>query len=394
MEKRKILVTRPQLPPLNEFIPLLADIWDSRWLTNNGKYHQEFEKALANYLGVPYVVLFANGTLALMAALQCLRIKGEVITTPYSFVATTHSLWWNDIKPVFVDIEPDYCNLDPERIEAAITPATTAILPVHVYGNPCEVDKIQDLADYYGLKVIYDAAHAFGVRLKGSSVLNYGDLSIVSFHATKVFNTIEGGAIICHDIKTKKRLDYLKNFGIANETTVVAPGINAKMNELQAAYGLLQLKYFDTVIDGRKHITDKYKKGLDNIPGIRYLDEPQEVDYNYSYFPIFIDESEFGRSRDDLFEELKKHGIYGRRYFYPLISEFPTYRGLPSAKGLDIAYEVSRQIICLPLYPDLADEIVDLIISIISEMAQFDSNKVSVKVLKTYKEKRKFPKEK
>jgi len=392
MEKRKILVTRPQLPPLNEFIPLLADIWDSRWLTNNGKYHQEFEKALASYLGVPYVSLFANGTLALMAALQCLRIKGEVITTPYSFVATTHSLWWNGIKPVFVDIEPDYCNLDPARIEAAITPQTTAILPVHVYGNPCDVDSIQNLADIYGLKVIYDAAHAFGVRLNGSSVLNYGDLSIVSFHATKVFNTIEGGAIISHDIKTKKRIDYLKNFGIANETTVVAPGINAKMNEIQAAYGLLQLKYFDTVIDGRKHITDRYKEGLKDIPGLRFLDEPAGVDYNYSYFPVFIDELEFGRTRDEIYEELKSQDIFARRYFYPLISEFAAYRGLPSAKGLDIAHEISRQIICLPLYPDLPDDVVDLIISIISYMSQPDGKKVPIKILHSYEKKNKLPK--
>lgn len=381
MEKRKILVTRPQLPPLNEFIPLLADIWESRWLTNNGKYHQEFEKALAHYLGVPYVCLFANGTLALMAALQCLRIKGEVITTPYSFVATTHSLKWNDIKPVFVDIEPDYCNLDPAKIEAAISPQTTAILPVHVYGNPCAVDQIQDLADIYGLKVIYDAAHAFGVRKNGSSIFNYGDLSIVSFHATKVFNTIEGGAIICHDLKTKKRIDYLKNFGIANETTVIGPGINAKMNELQAAYGLLQLKYFDTVIDARKYITQKYKKGLQNISGVRFLDIADEVDYNYAYFPVFIDEAQFGQSRDAVFEELKKHDIFARRYFYPLISEFPTYRRLPSAKGLNVAHEISRQIICLPLYPDLPDEIVDLIISIIEQMSEKFVAKISVNVL-------------
>ena len=381
MEKRKILVTRPQLPPLNEFIPMLEDIWDSRWLTNNGKYHEEFEKALAIFLGVPYVSLFANGTLALMAALQCLRVKGEVITTPYSFVATTHSLWWNGIKPVFVDIDPVYGNLNPDLIEAAITPETTAILPVHVYGNPCKVEAIQNLADIYGLKVIYDAAHAFGVKLKNSSVLNYGDLSILSFHATKVFNTIEGGAIISHDLKTKKRIDFLKNFGIADETTVVAPGINAKMNELQAAYGMLQLKYFDTAIDGRKHITDKYKEGLEGIAGIRFLNEATHVDYNYSYFPIFVDELEFGRSRDDVFEELKKYDIYGRRYFYPLISEFSAYRGLPSAKGLDVAYDLSRQVICLPLYPDLADEVVETIVSIILEMSLDETKKIPVKML-------------
>jgi dTDP-4-amino-4,6-dideoxygalactose transaminase len=380
MGKNKILVTRPQLPPLDELIPLLEDIWDSRWLTNNGKYHQEFEKALAAYLGVPYVSLFSNGTLALMAALQCLKIKGEVITTPYSFVATTHALWWNGIKPVFVDIEPDYCNLDIKLIEAAITPETTAILPVHVYGNPCDVEEIQNLADRYGLRVIYDAAHSFGVKYKGTSVLNYGDLSILSFHATKVFNTIEGGAIICHDLKTKRRIDYLKNFGIADETTVVAPGINAKMNELQAAYGLLQLKYFESAIDGRKHITEKYRKGLKDISGVRYLENPVDVDYNYSYFPIFIDESELGSSRDDVYEELKKHNIYGRRYFYPLISEFPAYRGLPSAKGLDIAYEISRQVICLPLYPDLADDVVETIVSIIKGMVRVKRRESHLKV--------------
>jgi dTDP-4-amino-4,6-dideoxygalactose transaminase len=392
MEKRKILVTRPQLPPLNEFIPLLADIWESRWLTNNGKFHQEFEKALAAYLGVPYVCLFANGTLALMAALQCLRIKGEVITTPYSFVATTHSLWWNGIKPVFVDIDPEYGNIDPRLIESAITPQTTAILPVHVYGNPCNVEKIQNLADIYGLKVIYDAAHAFGVRKNGSSIFNYGDLSIVSFHATKVFNTIEGGAIICHDLKTKKRIDYLKNFGIANETTVVAPGINAKMNEIQAAYGLLQLKYFDTVIDARKHITEKYREGLKDIPGVHYLVEAEGVDYNYSYFPVFIDENEYGKSRDEVYEALKKKDIYGRRYFYPLISEFPAYRGLPSAEGLDIAYELSRQVICLPLYPDLPDEIVETVVDLIAGMAEKERKKVPIKVLSNYKGKRTLPK--
>lgn len=343
---------------------------------------------MAAFLGVPYVCLFANGTLALMAALQCLRIKGEVITTPYSFVATTHSLWWNGIKPVFVDVDPEFGNLDPKLIEAAITPQTTAILPVHVYGNPCDVEQIQGLADIYGLKVIYDAAHAFGVRLNGSSILNYGDLSILSFHATKVFNTIEGGAIICHDLKTKTRIDYLKNFGIANETTVVAPGINAKMNEIQAAYGLLQLKYFDTVIDARKYITEKYRKGLKDIEGVRFLEEPEGVDCNYSYFPVFIDEKELGSTRDDVFEALKTHNIFARRYFYPLISEFPTYRGLPSAKGLFIAEEMSRQVICLPLYPDLPDEVVETVIDVISQMAKNGVKSKSVKVHSTLKRKK------
>ncbi len=365
--QKKILVTQPVLPPLEEFIPLLEDIWESKWLTNNGKYHQEFEKQLADFLGVKYISLFSNGTLALISALQELRITGEVITTPYSFVATTHALWWNGIKPVFVDIEPKHCNLDPEKIEAAITPKTTAIVPVHVYGNPCNVEATQKIADKYGLKVIYDAAHAFGVEKSGNSVLNYGDISVLSFHATKVFNTIEGGAVICHDEETKKRIDYLKNFGFAGETKVIAPGINAKMNELQAAYGLLQLKTFDEQITKRKIIADTYRELLTNVEGISFLKDIDGVKHNYAYFPIFVDEKKYGMSRDKLYEKLKEHNIFGRRYFYPLISNFSTYQGLESARfsNLPVANKIADEVICLPIYPELEIENIKMIVDLI-----------------------------
>lgn len=348
-------VTKPSLPPLDEFVESLKEIWDSKWLTNNGKFHQQLEKEMAVYLGVKYVSLFTNGTLALMTALQVLRITGEVITTPYTFVATTHSLNWNGIKPVFVDVDPVYGNLDPHKIEAAITPKTTAIVPVHVYGNPAEVDKIQDIADIYGLKVIFDAAHAFGINYNGQSILNFGDLSILSFHATKVYNTIEGGAIICHDEKTKKRIDYLKNFGFADETTVIAPGINAKMNEVQAAYGLLQLKYLKDNIQKSRKIAEIYDKELGPMKGVRILKHHPEVDHNYSYYPIFVDEKKYGKSRDGLYEYLKENNIYGRRYFYPLVSEFPMYKGLDSAKPTNLpkASKLANQVICLPIYPEL-----------------------------------------
>ena len=361
---KPIYVTQPALPPLEEFIGYLKKIWDSKILTNNGPFHQQFEKELADYLGVKYISLFANGTLALMTALQALRITGEVITTPFSFVATTHALWWNNIKPVFVDIEPEYFTLDPEKIEAAITPQTTAIMPVHVYGNPCKIGAIQKIADTYGLKVIYDAAHAFGVRINGNSILNYGDLSILSFHATKTFNTIEGGAIICHDEKTKRRIDFLKNFGFADEVTVVEPGINAKMSELQAAYGLLQLKYVDEYINKRKLIAELYRKELSGVDGLRILYDVEGIKHSYTYFPILIDEQYYGESRDGIYERLKENGIYGRRYFYPLISQFPTYRGLTSAKpeNLPVATKVAEQVICLPIYPSLGNDIIKYIV--------------------------------
>ncbi len=359
-DQKPVYVTQPSMPPLEEFTDYLKQIWDSKWLTNNGRFHKELEQALCNYLGVKYISLFSNGTLALITALQTLRITGEVITTPFSFVATTHALWWNGIKPVFVDIEPDYYNINPEKIEAAITPKTTAILPVHVYGNPCNVNKIQAIADTYGLKLIYDACHAFGVSVSGNSVMNFGDISVLSFHATKVYTTIEGGAIVCHDEKTKKRIDYLKNFGFANETTVVAPGINAKMNEVQAAYGLLQLKYVDNNIEKRKRITQIYREKLKDLKGIRILNDIEGIRHNYAYFPILINASEYGLTRDEVYERLKERNIFGRRYFYPLISEFPTYKGLPSSApdNLPVSEKVANQVICLPIYPDLEEDVV------------------------------------
>lgn len=367
--KKAIFVTQPSLPDLKEFIPYLEKIWESKSLTNNGQFHQQLEKELASFLGVPYISLFANGTLALVTALQVLRITGEVITTPYSFVATTHSLWWNNIKPVFVDIDPVFGNLDPEKIEVAITPKTTAILPVHVYGNPCKVDQIKEIADTYGLKVIYDAAHCFGVNHKGQGICTFGDLSILSFHATKVFNTMEGGAIVCHDEATKKRIDYLKNFGFAGETTIVAPGINSKMNEMQAALGLVQLKHYEENINKRKSITDTYRKELETVTGVSYLPEPLDTKSNYAYFPIFINEKEYGISRDHLYEKLKQNNINGRRYFYPLISEFSMYKGLDSAKpdNLPVAETMAKQVICLPIYPDLSVQTINQICSIIKK---------------------------
>lgn len=341
----------------------LSKIWESRILTNKGPFHEQFEKELADYLGVKYISVFANGTLALVTALQALRISGEVITTPFSFVATTHSLWWNNIKPVFVDIEPDHFTIDPARIEAAITPQTTAIMPVHVYGNPCKMHEIQKIANNYGLKVIYDAAHAFGVKVNGSSILEFGDLSILSFHATKIFNTIEGGAIICHDETTKMRIDFLKNFGFADEVTVVAPGINAKMNELQAAYGLLQLKYIDHYIQESKAVTELYRTLLTGVEGLMLQDDLDGVQHSYSYLPVLVDEKEYGESREAVYDRLRLNNIFGRRYFYPLISNFPTYRGLPSSRteNLPVAASISERVICLPIYPHLEHETVSRI---------------------------------
>ena len=358
MDEKLITVTSPLLPSLDDFIPYLEDIWDRKWLTNNGHYHQKLEQALCEYLKVPYISLFTNGTLPLMCALQALRITGEVITTPYSFVATTHSLWWNGIKPVFVDIDPVTCNLDPEKIEAAITPKTTAIMPVHVYGKPCDTVRIQEIADKYGLKVIYDAAHAFGVEVNGKSILESGDMSTLSFHATKVYNTIEGGALVCHDEQTKKRIDYLKNFGFAGETTIVAPGINGKMDEVRSAYGLLNLKQVDSAIEARRKVAVQYRDVLKDIPGVRH---------NYSYFPIFINAEEYGLTRDELYFKLKENDVLGRRYFYPLISEFSTYRGLESAHpdNLPIANRIANSVICLPIYAGLSIDYINRILLLI-----------------------------
>lgn len=364
---KPITVTQPLLPPLEEFIPYLEDIWKKKWLTNNGYYHQELEKALCEYLKVPYLSLFTNGTIPLIVALQAMRITGEVITTPYSFVATTHSLWWNDIKPVFVDIDPATGNLDPDKIEAAITPRTTAIMPVHVYGNPCDTERIQTIADTYGLKVIYDAAHAFGVEVNGKSILDAGDMSTLSFHATKTYNTIEGGALVCHDKETKRRIDYLKNFGFSGETTVIAPGINGKMDEVRAAYGLLELKHVDNAIEARRQVAVSYRNALRGVNGISFMEDLSNVKHNYSYFPIFVDAEQYGMTRDELYIKLKENNIYGRRYFYPLISEFPTYRGLSSsAKGnLPNALKMADTVICLPMHHELSVNDVEKILNII-----------------------------
>lgn len=367
--QKPVFVTQPKLPPLSEFLPYLEKIWESKWLTNNGEFHQKLEKALCEYLGVKYISLFSNGTLALITALQTLRMTGEVITTPFSFVATTHALWWNGIKPVFVDIEPDFFNIDAEKIESAITPKTTAILPVHVYGTPCNVEKIQTIADTYGIKVIYDACHAFGVTINGQSVLNFGDLSILSFHATKVYNTFEGGAIVCHDEKTKKRIDYLKNFGFADEVTVVAPGINAKMNEVQSAFGLVQLQYVTEAIKRRKEITEAYRERLGGRKGITLMKEKPGVQQCYPYFPILVHTAAYGMTRDDLYYKLRKNNIYARRYFYPLISSFSMYKELPSSSvgNLPVAERVAKEVLCLPIFPDLERKTQDFIIDTILE---------------------------
>ena len=357
----QITVTSPLLPNLEEFTLMLREIWDSKWITNNGSFHKQLEKALAEYLKVPYISLFTNGTLPLLTALQALRITGEVITTPYSFVATTHSIWWNGCRPVFVDIEESTCGIDPEKIEAAITPKTTAIMPVHCYGKPANMDAIQTIADKYGLKVIYDAAHAFGVEVNGESVLNRGDMATLSFHATKVYNTLEGGALVMHDEQTKKRIDYLKNFGFAGETEVVAPGINSKVDEVRAAYGLLNLRQVDDAIEKRHQVAVKYRETLRDVPGVRFLDDMHGVRHNYSYFPIFINAEEYGMTRDELYFKMKEQGVLGRRYFYPLISTFSTYRGLPSAapENLPVATKIANEVICLPMHHALTDEDVD-----------------------------------
>lgn len=371
MDNKLITVTSPLLPNLDDFTAELKKIWESKWITNNGDFHKQLEKELAAYLKVPYVSLFTNGTLPLMTALQALRITGEVITTPYSFVATTHSIWWNGCKPVFVDIDPATGDMDPNKIEAAITPRTTAIMPVHVYGKPCDTKAIQEIADKYGLKVIYDAAHAFGVEVPANEygleayndnglagILNAGDMSTLSFHATKVYNTIEGGALIMHDEKTKKRIDYLKNFGIADEVTVVGPGINSKMDEMRSAYGLLNLKQVDAAIEARHQVAIKYREALRHVDGITFFDDMPGVKHNYSYFPIFIDAEKYGMTRDELYFKMKTANVLGRRYFYPLISEFSTYRALESAapKNLPNAHKMANSVICLPMHHALSDE--------------------------------------
>lgn len=367
MNEKQITVTAPLLPDLEEFNVLLKEIWDSKWITNNGSFHKQLEKELAEYLKVPYLSLFTNGTLPLLTALQALRVTGEVITTPYSFVATTHSIWWNGCKPVFVDIDPATGNIDPDAIEAAITTKTTAIMPVHVYGKPCDTKRIQEIADKYGLKVIYDAAHAFGVEVDGESILKAGDMSTLSFHATKVYNTLEGGALVMHDAETKKRIDYLKNFGFAGETTVVAPGINSKVDEVRAAYGIINLRQVDAAIEARHQVAVKYREALRPIEGITFMDDMPGVKHNYSYFPIFIDAEKYGMTRDELYEKMKSHNVLGRRYFYPLISTFSTYRGLPSAapENLPKAHKMADSVICLPMHHELSAEDIDRVLELI-----------------------------
>ena len=389
MKEKQITVTAPLLPNLDDFNKILKDIWASKWITNNGQHHKQLETALRDYLKVPQVSLFTNGTLPLLTALQALRITGEVITTPYSFVATTHSIWWAGCKPVFVDIDPRTGNLDPEKIEAAITPRTTAIMPVHCYGKPCDVRRIKEIADTYGLKVIYDAAHAFALEIpkheadykrafdesrnalepctpvkrelqtvETESILNWGDMSTLSFHATKVYNTIEGGAMIMPNEETKKRIDFLKNFGFANETTVVGPGINSKMDEVRAAYGLLNLKLVDDCIAARQQVAIKYREALRDVEGITFFDDMPGVKHNYSYFPIFVDAKAYGMTRDELYFKMQEKNVFGRRYFYPLISEFSTYRGLESAdpNNLPNAHKMADSVLCLPMHHELSDE--------------------------------------
>lgn len=367
MNEKQITVTSPLLPDLEEFNALLQEIWNSKWITNNGSFHKQLEKELAEYLKVPYISLFTNGTLPLLTALQALRVTGEVITTPYSFVATTHSIWWNGCKPVFVDIDPATGNMDPDALEAAITTKTTAIMPVHVYGKPCDVKRIQDIADKYGLKVIYDAAHAFGVEVNGESILTAGDMSTLSFHATKVYNTLEGGALVMHDAETKKRIDYLKNFGFAGETEVVAPGINSKVDEVRAAYGILNLRQVNAAIEARRQVALKYREALRPVDGITFMDDMPGVKHNYSYFPIFVDAGQYGMSRDELYEKMRSHNVLGRRYFYPLISTFSTYKGLDSARpeNLPNAHKMADSVICLPMHHDLSDEDINRVLELI-----------------------------
>lgn len=367
IKKDTITVTSPLLPDLDAFHALLKEVWDSKWVTNNGSFHKRLEAALCEYLDVPYISLFTNGTLPLLTALQALRITGEVITTPYSFVATTHAIWWNGCRPVFVDIDSRTCGMDPEKTEAAITPRTTALMPVHCYGQPCDTERIEAIAEKYGLKVIYDAAHAFGVKVNGQSVLKQGDLSTLSFHATKVYNTLEGGALVMHDAETKKRIDYLKNFGFAGETEVVAPGINSKMDEVRAAYGLLNLRQVDEAIEKRHQVAIKYREALRNVKGVRFFDDMPGVKHNYSYFPIFIDAEEYGMTRDELYFKMKERGVFGRRYFYPLISTFSTYRGLPSAspENLPVATRIANEVICLPMHHGLSGEDFNRILELI-----------------------------
>ena len=377
-DNKQITVTSPLLPPLEEFIPYLQQIWDRKWITNNGDFHQELEKALAEYLGVEYISLFTNGTLPLITALQALGLnEGEVITTPYSFVATTHAIWWNKLTPVFVDIDPVTGCIDPDKIEAAITDKTVAIMPVHVYGTPCDVERIEAIANNHNLKVIYDAAHAFGVSKDVQSILKAGDISTLSFHATKTYNTVEGGALICHSAEMKQQIDYLKNFGFEDETVVVGPGINSKMDEIRAAYGLLNLKHVDAAIAARKEVAKQYVEALKDVEGItlyqpivdsfNFKHSTLNIQLNYSYFPIFVNAAEYGMTRDELYEKMKANNVLGRRYFYPLISTFTPYNTYPSATSdnLPVATQWADTVICLPMHHALSVEDVKRVIDCI-----------------------------
>ena len=366
MEER-IELTSPLVPELDEFCGLLKDIFDRRWLSNCGKYHQILEKALCEYLKVPYLSLYANGTLPLITALNALDVKGEVITTPFTFVATSHAIVLSGSTPVFADIDPLTYNLDPDKIEAAISPRTTAIMPVHCYGTPCDTVRIQEIADRHGLKVIYDAAHAFGVEVDGRSILEAGDMSAISFHATKVYNTVEGGALVCKDKKTSDRLNQMRNFGIASETEITELGQNAKMDEVRAAFGLLNLAKVDNAILQRKRVAETYRSELRGVSGISVLEDIPGVKHNYAYFPIFIDAENYGMTRDELYFKMREANVVGRRYFYPLISELPMYRGLDSAASgnLPIAHQVADSVLCLPIHHELSEESIHRILNLI-----------------------------
>lgn len=369
-----ITVTSPLLPDLDELNKLMSDIWNRKWITNMGYYHHELECKLSEYLQVSYLSLFTNGTLPLITALQALNIReGEVITSPYSFVATSHAIWWNHLTPVFVDVDPDTGNINPNKIEAAITDKTVAILPVHCYGCPCDVERVDAIAKKHNLKVIYDAAHAFGVKLHGKSVLEYGDISTISFHATKVYNTIEGGALVCHSAEMKRLIDQLKNFGFEDETVVLAPGINSKMDEIRSAYGLLNLQQVDDAIAARKRVARRYTEAIKQIKGIRlfpYVESQgaeQGFGWNCAYYPILIDAEQYGMTRDELYEKMKAANIYGRRYFYPLITAFEPYKDYPSAapENLPVATKIANQVICLPMHHALSEEDINRVIDCI-----------------------------
>ncbi len=367
-EQKLITVTEPLLPPLEEFIPYLQKIWESKWITNNGSFHKALEQALCDHLGVEYLSLFTNGTLPLMVAFQALGLtEGEVITTPFSFVATTNSICWNKLTPVFVDVDPVTGNIAPEKIEEAITPRTVAIMPVHVYGTPCDTKRIEEIAKRHNLKVIYDAAHAFGVKQDGESIPKAGDMATLSFHATKAYTTIEGGALVCHSREMKEYVDKLRNFGFANETEIVAAGMNSKMDEVRSAYGLLSLNHVDNAIASRKRATMAYREALRDVEGISFLEDMEGVEHNYSYFPIFVDKERYGISRDELHAKLKENNILARRYFYPLISDFAPYRGLPSSAvdNLPVAHKLSESVVCLPMHHELTAEEIERVLTCI-----------------------------